>query len=204
MRSIRSLIILATMALVAGLAPVTALAAAADPAAMRVNSFDASLLETMKAGPSLGAQGRFRRLAPVVERDFDIPVMTRFAVGPAWAKMGETDHRALIEAFTRLTAASYAHNFDRWSGERFTIDPKVEERAGDKIVRSQIVPTRGAPTDLIYRMRQDAGAWKIIDVYFGAISQLTTRRSDFAAPLASGGAAGLKKHLDAAVARLLK
>ncbi len=40
-----------------------------------------------------------------------------------------------------------------------------------------------------YRMRQAGSTWKMIDVLFnGAISQLTTQRSDFAATLAAGGA----------------
>lgn len=51
--------------------------------------------------------------------------------------------------------------------------------------------------NLIYRMRESAGSWKILDVYYGSISQLTTRRSDFAASLATGGAAGLVAHLNA-------
>jgi phospholipid transport system substrate-binding protein len=194
------LVLMAVLAV--SLAP--ARAAAADPAAGEIEAFQGELLATMKAGPSLGPEGRFKRLTPVVERAFDLPVMTRFAVGPDWSRMSEADHRALIAAFTRLSAASYAKNFNRWSGEKLTVDPNVVTRGTDKIVRAQIVPASGAPTDLMYRMRQDAGAWKIVDVYYGAISQLTTRRSDFAASLAAGGAPGLEKHLDALVDKLLK
>jgi phospholipid transport system substrate-binding protein len=188
--------------LAVSLAP--ARATAADPAAGEIEAFQGELLATMKAGPSLGPEGRFKRLTPVVERTFDLPVMTRFAVGPDWSRMSEADHRALIAAFTRLSAASYAKNFNRWSGEKLTVDPNVVTRGTDKIVRAQIVPASGGPTDLMYRMHQDAGGWKIVDVYYGAISQLTTRRSDFAASLAAGGAPGLEKHLDALVDKLLK
>jgi phospholipid transport system substrate-binding protein len=175
----------------------------ADPAAAGIEAFDASLIETMKEGPSLGVKGRYRKLTPVVERTFDLPLMTAFAVGPAWAKMSEAEHRSLIAAFTRLTAASYAHNFDRYGGERFTIDPTVQTRGPDKIVQAHLLPAHGAAVALTYRMRQGAGAWKIVDVYYGAVSQLTTRRADFAAPLAAGGAAGLAAHLDSLVAKLL-
>ena len=63
---------------------------------------------------------------------------------------------------------------------------------------------KGAPVALSYRMRESAGAWRIIDVYFGAISQLTTRRSDFAAPLAAGGAKGLITHLNTLSDDLMK
>ena len=185
------------------LAPAAA-AAQAEPAAGRIEAFDSALIETMKAGPGLGAKGRYHKLTPVVEQAFDLPTMTRFAVGPSWAGMAETDRQALINGFSRLSAANYAHNFDRFDGEKFIVDPKVDTRGVDKVVQTRLIPGHGAPVTLTYRMRQSGGTWKIIDVYYGQISQLTTRRSDFAAPLASGGAKGLIAHLDALTEKLLK
>lgn len=177
--------------------------AAADPAISRIASFDGALLEAMKSGRAVGAKGRYHRLTPVVEASFDLPLMTRFSVGPVWAKMSEADHQALTQAFTRLSAASYAHNFDTYGGEKFVIDPAVTTRGLDKIVQTHIVPAKGAPTALTYRMRETPGGWKIVDVYYGSISQLTTRRSDFAASVASGGAKALLAHLDGLTAKLL-
>ena len=58
---------------------------------------------------------------------------------------------------------------------------------------------------LAYRMRDNGSGWKVIDVYYnGAISQLTTQRSDFAATLSSGGAKALVAKLDAQTEKLLK
>jgi phospholipid transport system substrate-binding protein len=195
-----------TLALaVLAVAPAPVLASASDPAAARIEAFDRSLVSVMKEGPALGARGRYRKLEPVVEDAFDLPLMTRYAVGPtAWAAMSEADHQALIHAFTRLTAASYAHTFDRFAGERFVVVPAVRSQGPDKVVQSHLTPGSGASVDLTYRMRQSGGTWKIVDVYYGAISQLANRRSDFAAPLASGGAKGLLAHLDAASAKLLQ
>ncbi|MGH6986823.1 MAG: ABC transporter substrate-binding protein [Caulobacteraceae bacterium] len=178
--------------------------AASDPAAARVEAFNAQVLSVMKRGPALGPEGRFRAFLPIVENAFDIPLMTRFAVGPGWATMNEADRRALTTDFARLTAASYARNFDRYSGERFPVDPNPVARGGDRIVKAEIVPTSGAPVQLLYRLHQTGGTWKIVDVYFGAVSQLTTRRADFAGPLASGGAKSLEAHLDLLIRDLLK
>ncbi len=178
--------------------------AAPDPASSQIASFDNALVESMQQGPSLGAKGRYRKLAPVIERTFDLPTMTRFAVGPAWSGFSKAQQQAAIDAFGRLTIASYAHNFNSYGGERFEIEPNVQTRGPDKIVQTHMIRPHDAPVALIYRMRESGGAWKVIDVYYGAISQLTTRRSDFAAPVASGGAAGLVAHLDALVDNLMK
>jgi len=175
-----------------------------DPASSLIASFHNALVDSMKQGPSLGAKGRYRKLAPVVERTFDLPTMTRFAVGTAWSGFSKGQQQAAIDAFGRLTIASYAQNFKAYGGERFEIDPNVQTRGPDKIVQSRMIRPHDAPVALIYRMRESGGAWKVIDVYYGAISQLTTRRSDFAAPVASGGAAGLIAHLNALVDNLMK
>jgi phospholipid transport system substrate-binding protein len=197
--------VLAALALGLAAAGPAPAAPAADPAAARVDAFDAALIQTMKGGASLGVRGRDREIAPAVDAAFDLATMTRFAVGPTWAQMTAAQRDALTAAFGRLTAASYAKNFDSYGGERFVIDPDVQTRGPDKIVQCKLIPAHGAPVALIYRMRQTPdGAWKIIDVYYDGISQLTTRRADFAQPLSMGGAAGLLAHLDALTAKLLK
>ena len=155
--------------------PLQAFAQAADPALATIESLDKGLLEVMKSGKSAGVEGRFRKLLPVVERTFDLPTMTRFAVGGAWSGYSAAEQSALTRAYARLAAANLAHNFDSYDGEQFKINPAVQTRGPDKLVRTQIVST-GSPTDLNYRMRETAGAWKVIDVYYGAISQLTSRR----------------------------
>ena len=177
--------------------------AASDPAVARIDAFDQALLGALKAGPALGVKGRYQKLAPTIQASFDLPLMTQFAVGPSWASMSDADHQALITAFGRLSTASYAKNFDKYNGEKFEVDPDVVTRGPDKIVKSQLI-SGGKTVQLTYRMRQSGGAWKIVDVYFDAISQLTTRRSDFAAPLAAGGAKGLIAHLNATADKLLR
>jgi phospholipid transport system substrate-binding protein len=183
--------------------PAAAVAQAADPAAATVDSLNDGLLGIMKT--SGGVDARFRKAEPVVARAFDVAAMTRTSIGPAWTGLSAADQAALTKAFGRFTAATYAKNFDAFSGERFTVDPKVETRGPDKLVKSQLVPKSGAPTHFIYRLRQSGGSWKIIDVFYnGAISQLAAQRSQFSANLAQGGAPALLKVLNDKTDALLK
>jgi len=183
----------------------TVRAADTDPAISQVDRLDTALLDVMKHADELGPKGRARKLTPTIEQTFDLAAMTRFAVGPSWSTMSDTDHAALIEAFKRFTAASYAHNFDGYSGETFKVDPNVVVRGPDKVVQTQLITSDGKPVSIAYRMRDKTGSWKIIDVlYQGSISQLTTRRSDFAASVASGGAKALLTQLNAQTDKLLQ
>jgi len=177
-----------------------------DPAAKQIQSFYATLLDTMRRGPQLGIEGRYKALEPAVEASFDLPEMTRLTVGPTWTSMSESDRQKVIAAFRRMTVANYAANFNEYNGQQFVVDPMVVDRNGEKIVRSRMIPADGkAPIPFVYRMHQSGNGWKAIDVYLnGVISELATRRSDFSSTLQSGGATALTEKVNALADSLMK
>ena len=182
------------------LAGVAVPAAAATPVAT-IEHFYATTLDIMKNAKALGFDGRAKRFEPAVREAFDVTEMTHFAVGPAWTGYSAAERSALTEAFTRMTAASYAQNFNGFGGEKFVVAPATVPRAADVVVKTEIVVPNGRPAQIDYRMRGSGSAWKAVDVYYqGGISQLSIRRSEFAATIASGGAAALVKKLDAMAA----
>lgn len=179
-----------------------ALAQASDPAAATVDTLDAALIATMKAGSSAGMKGRIATIGPAIDRAFDLPLMTRLAVGPSWNGIASADQKALVAAFRRMTVAQYASNFDGFSGQSFAVAPNVETRGGDKLVRTTLKDPKGSDVAIAYRLRNGGGGWKIIDVFYkNSISQIATRRSDFASILAKGGAKALIAHLNALAAK---
>jgi len=181
-----------------------ALADAGDPAAARIESFDAALIKTLQAGKAAGVQGRAKVIGPAVEQSFDLAAMVRFAVGPTWTSLSADDQAALQKAFGRFTIANWAKNFDNYDGQKLVLDGDVQTRGVDKLVKTKLTGS-GSDVPLAYRMRDNGSGWKVIDVYYnGAISQLTTQRSDFAATLSSGGAKALLAKLDAQTEKLLK
>jgi phospholipid transport system substrate-binding protein len=156
-----------------------------------VRAFYATLLGTMKNARALGEGGRYARLMPVILRTFDLPLMTRLAVGPAWSGLRPDQQRQVTQAFGRYTSAVYADRFDCYSGEQLRV---IGERpiASGLVVESEIVKADGRPVNIDYLMRRHDGSWQIADVYLdGTISELATHRSEFADILAKRGIAGL-------------
>jgi len=168
-----------------------------DPAQASVQALCDRLIANMKGARSLGFSGRVAAMGPVVDRVFDVPLMTRLTIGPKWNAIGASDQTALVGAVRRLTIAQYAANFASFDGQQFKIDPKVETRGSDKLVRTNFLLRGEQPVAIGYRLRRSGNDWKIIDVYYrDSISQLATRRSDFSRVFESGGAKALLKHLD--------
>jgi phospholipid transport system substrate-binding protein len=159
------------------------------------NLYD-TLLTTMRSGPALGPRGRYARIEPVVHQVFDTAFMTRLAVGPEWAGLNEAQRQQVTQAFARYIAAIYAERFDNYSGERLQVTGE-RRSAGGTIITSQIVKSNGEPVNINYLMRNNGGVWQIADVYLdGTISELATRRSEFASILRVSGINGLIQALN--------
>ena len=118
--------LLGAIAMLVGLAlPCPAVAADVDPAAAPIRAFYDTLLAVMKQAEQLGVRGRHDKLAPIVRSTFDLPAMTRIAVGPEWTAIPPDQQAALLDNFARMTIATYANRFDGWSGQSFEVDAEV-------------------------------------------------------------------------------
>jgi phospholipid transport system substrate-binding protein len=189
--------VFAVIALCVALATLPPRPAAASNGSDTVRSLYDTLLTTMQSGPTLGPRGRYARIEPVVRRVFDIDYMTRLAVGPEWATLNPTQQQQVAQAFQRYITAIYAERFDSYSGERLQVTGERPSNSGT-IITSQIVKSNGEPVNLSYLMRNNGGVWQIADVYLdGTISELATRRSEFASILRSSGINGLIQTLNA-------
>ncbi|HVB17795.1 MAG TPA: ABC transporter substrate-binding protein [Stellaceae bacterium] len=173
------------------------------PAALIEHFYDALLAE-MKLAKRLTFDQRYSRLAPAISETFDLALMTRIAVGPAWTQFAADQQQRLTAAFSRYTISVYANRFDGYGGERFEVTPQAVPNPNGVIVESRLVKANGKAVQLNYLMRQAAaGGWKVIDVYLsGTVSELATRRSEFLAVLQQGGADGLVRMLEQRIAKL--
>lgn len=154
-----------------------------------VQSLYATLLRVMQQGASLGFQARYDVLKPVVERAFDLPLMTRFASGTGWLKSDAVQQQKLINSFTDFSIATYASRFKDFDQEEFRILGEKPAAGGGVIVETHLVPQGSAPITLNYLLRQNKqGEWRINDVYLDAtISEMAVRRSEFGAVLRDDG-----------------
>jgi len=168
--------------------PVTGRGEGADSAASSINSLYGALLDTMKQAKQLGLKGRYDKLAPVLTKTYDLTSMSKIAVGQSWSTLTPPQQQSIVNAFARMTTATYASRFDGFSGEQFEILQTVDQPNGDKIVKTHIVQSDGKAVSLNYLMRKAGNDWKVIDVYLdGTISELASRRAEFASILKSGG-----------------
>src|SRR4029077_122838 len=155
-----------------------------------------ALLSTMKNGRALGQSGRFMQLAPVIRRSFDIAWMARLSIGGSWTGLSDAQRQQATESFGRYISAIYADRFDSYNGQKLEVTSEQPAPSG-VMVRSQIIKANGEPVKVDYMMRRSGETWLISDIYLdGAISEVATRRSEFAAILKNDGIDGLAAALN--------
>jgi phospholipid transport system substrate-binding protein len=161
------------------------------------------LLQAMKQGQQLGFKGRLAKLAPAVSEAYDMPATAKATLGVAWSKLNADEAHQLIDAFARLSVASYADQFDGWDGERFEVGEARPSAEDLTLIPSKIITKAGQATEIDYLMHQDGSHWRIVDVLLdGTISQTAVRRSEFVSIFRRDGFAGLIGVIDNKIAAM--
>lgn len=198
----RSLIALGLIAFVAPVLTLPNRARGADPK-QGIAELYAALQAAMRMPGNTAFQGRFDRLAPVIDHVLDLDTILRTSVGLRWESLDEPSRKTLFTVFRAFTIASYAANFDKDAGEKFEISPQTRPSGADLIVQSKLIAASGEPIRLDYLMRSGPGGWRVVDVLLdGSISRVAVQRSDFRALLAMGTATPLIESLKKKVAEL--
>jgi phospholipid transport system substrate-binding protein len=177
-------------------------AQAPSAAAAHIQTYYQELMPTIRQAGRLTVRERDKRFGPAITAAFDLATMTRLAVGAPWRNFSPEQKAAVQEAFTRFIVADYASQIKDYSGESFVVDPQTtpEARGGGEVVKTRLLQPGGRTVNINYLVR----GGRVIDVYLnGTISDLATRRDEFASLIASGGAEGLIKRLQERTQSLL-
>ncbi len=203
-----------TLALCAALAaePMSGQPAAAGPAASaadsrtpttRIDALHTSLIDVMKNAVALGYEGREKALQRVIPSYFNVDFMARKSLGPHWNSLDTEARRRYLATFARFMIANYAGRFDGYSGQSFETLGHEPGPRNTVIVKSRLLDPEGENVELNYRMSQDGGEWKIVDVYLnGTVSELALRRSEFVSIVKRENLDALLVALDQKIAKL--
>lgn len=166
--------------------------ARADMPATLITNLNDALLATMKSAKDLGYKGRYDKLEPVIESTYDLRFMTQYSAGRYWRQLTTQQKKDLVDAFSKLTVATYASRFNGYSGEKFRVLSEKTPRKGNRLVETELVKSDGEVIRLNYLLRETKQGWRVIDVFLkGTISELATKRSEYSSTLANQGFDGL-------------
>ena len=168
-----------------------------------VGRLNAVLMEVMQQADGLGFSGRYDRLAPVLSAAFDFPLMARISVGRHWRKLDDSDRDRLVDAFGRMSIATFAARFDGYSGERFEVLGEKPAPRKAILVRNRLIKNDGDSVEINYLLKTAEGRWRVVDVFLDAkYSELAMKRSEYGSVIKNAGFDELIRRLDQKIADL--
>ena len=144
-----------------------------------VDAFQQELINVMKNGKALGFSGRYDKLKDPVTNSHDLPKIARIVVGKEWEKLTEQQQQQLEDVFSRLSIASYAHNFKDYDGETFTFDNEEETIKGGVVIHSHLNVPNDKPVKFDYMLKEKGDSWRIINIIANGVSDLALKRSEY-------------------------
>lgn len=194
---------IALSCLVASARPAAATPAADGSPTGVIETFDAALLAVMRDSATTTYTQRFDRLAPAIDRAYDLQFMGAKSLGRGFDGLDVKQRERWLSTFRSYMIANYAGRFHGYHGQTFETVEQEPAAQDTVLVRTRLLDPGGETVPLNYRLRKVDGGWRIVDVYLkGTVSELALRRSDFSATLEREGFDALVKSVDGKVADL--
>ena len=165
-------------------------AEATPSAASSPSQFIQTLADTALAsitGKQLSDEETTARFRTLLRENFDLKSIGRFALGPYFNSATPAQREAYQAAFENMIVDSYAIRFRDYTGGSLKAG-RVMQQGNDTLVDSQIVQTNGAPPiGVTWRVRNETGGMKIVDVAVEGVSMSQTERSEFSSLIEQHG-----------------
>ena len=110
-------------------------------------------------------------------RSFDFGEMAKRSLGSHW-RTGNGKEEEFVSVFTGFVENAYMGTLESYKGEKIAY---LRERVDQNLaqVDTRIVPAKGEPFPVNYRLHLVGGEWKIYDVVIDNISLVNNFRSQF-------------------------
>jgi phospholipid transport system substrate-binding protein len=144
---------------------------------------------------SVSTEKRLHSIEEIVYGRFDLQTMSRLVLARNWKRFSKEQQLEYVSEFKKYLSNNYGSRIERYDQERVEILDARDEPRGDVIVRTKIVGGQYEGALVDYRLRNTAGAWRVIDVVIEGISMVSNFRDQFKAVVSRSGPEGLLKEL---------
>src|SRR5262249_14043635 len=127
---------------------------------------------------SLSTDDKRHRLEDIVYAHVDFDIMARLVLARNWSRFSPAQQAEFVKQFKEHLSMTYGRNIENYRNERVEIVGDQKEARGDWTVNTKIRRGSGVEDILVdYRLREENGAWRIIDIVIERVSLVANFRS---------------------------
>jgi len=135
-----------------------------------------------------------QKLESIVTRAVDLEGMAKSALGKTWVETPPAKQKKFLDAFKSRFRKATGEQLDQYRSTRIKYFPEKKED-DDTVVPTEVL-VKGDPTHVDYRMREEKGAWRIVDIVVDDVSTVENYRSSFNRIIKKEGMDGLIARLN--------
>ena len=142
---------------------------------------------------SLSQTEKERDLRNLFRQNFDTPAISRFVLGKHWRGASTAERQDFVDAFEEMNTRQFLAMVGEFSQEMFSV-VKVQEDAAKpslSLVSTKIGQSEGEPISAVWRVRNNDGQYKILDIVVEGVSMAITLRHEYGTVVKSDGVDGL-------------
>lgn len=141
-----------------------------------IDGVASSVLDVIKTKDSTAT--KMGKLESIFSNAVDIPYVGKYVLGRHWNSATPEQQKAYLAAYQPFVIKNYAGKLTKYSGQNY----KLKNARGDDgqyVVTMEIVDPGNPSVFVDYTMREDAKAYKVIDIAVEGVSLRATQRSEF-------------------------
>jgi phospholipid transport system substrate-binding protein len=142
---------------------------------------------------SLSQTEKERDLRNLFRQNFDTPAISRFVLGKHWRGASTAERQDFVDAFEEMNTRQFLAMVGEFSQEMFSV-VKVQEDAAKpslSLVSTKIGQSEGEPISAVWRVRNNDGQYKILDIVVEGVSMAITLRHEYGTVVKTDGVDGL-------------
>ena len=161
-----------------------------EPARQFIDSLGKQVVSIVRQS-DMTASERKAKLDLLLRAGVDLPRIGRFVLGRHW-KSATPEQRAEYQSlFAEYVLGNYIRLLGMYDVRAFSVQPTISIRGRDTIIHSKIERATGQLVDLRWRVRENGGVFRVIDLSAAGLSLAVTYRAEFSSVVASRGFDGL-------------
>jgi phospholipid transport system substrate-binding protein len=130
---------------------------------------------------------REKQFRALFDAGFDVPAVTRFALGRYWQTASEAQQTEFTRLFTAYMVHVYTVRFNEFTGQQFKVTGSRQESETSSLVSSRMGNGSDPGVKIDWRVTAVPGGFKIIDLVVEGISMAVTQRQEFSAVVQRNG-----------------
>lgn len=122
------------------------------------------------------------RFAKLFNEALDLDFIGQFVLGRNWKVATPEQRKEFIKVYRQLNVSTWSKRFDEFKGKNFIFKGTSPSNSKGQIFVNSVVPMdQGEPAKVVWRVREKAGQYKIVDIIIENVSLAITARNEYTA-----------------------